>query len=173
MFAAPYKSLHDSLLAAASSFLLTVLFGCSYAFKNAALVGLVEIHDKMSNEQKELYIVSQDTLIFITLASMTGTLVMTVVIFAVQVVVETEKANKRRKERAGRLLRNEYTGEIVSPAPLRPNETFRAPTLSRAAPVQILNNPSNDRVWDCRLQICFYPMRGGQGRTKCVLSRRV
>ena len=139
MFAAPYKSLHDSLLAAASSFLLTVLFGCSYAFKNAALVGLVEIQDKMSNEQKELYIVSQDTLIFITLASMTGTLVMTVVIFAVQVVVETEKANKRRKERqAGRRLRNEHTGEMVSPTPLLPNETFRAPNLSRATPVQIL-----------------------------------
>ena len=134
MFAAPYKSLHDSLLAAASSFLLTVLFGCSYAFKNAALVGLVEIQDKMSNEQKELYIVSQDTLIFITLASMTGTLVMTVVIFAVQVVVEISD----RKERQGRRLRNEHTGEMVSPTPLRRNETFRAPNLSRATPVQIL-----------------------------------
>ena len=147
MYAAPYKSAFDHLLASAGSFLLTILFGCSYAFKNAALVGLAEIQDKMSNEQKALYIVSQDTLILITLASMIGTLVMAVIVFVLQFIVEAKAKRQRDKDSRGR-LRASSTKKVVNPDPLPHDHKFRAP-LS-VEPHLFLAHPPNDRVWDCR-----------------------
>jgi hypothetical protein len=87
--AQPYVQMSDDLLAAFSSFLLTAFFLCSYAFRDAAIFGLADIQDKMSVEQKDLYVINQGTLITLTICCMFGSLLMLSVIFAVQVAAES------------------------------------------------------------------------------------
>ena len=59
----------DDFLAAASSFALVAIFLCSYAFKDYEFVGLPDIQAKMSNEQRDTYIVDQAVLAGVMMTS--------------------------------------------------------------------------------------------------------
>ena len=56
--------------------------------------GLNDIQGKMSSEQYSLYVVDQDTLTFIMLASVCGTVLIALVIFAVQLRALQKRMSK-------------------------------------------------------------------------------
>ena len=63
--AAPYKKLSDDYLASASSLCLLILFLCATEFKHGTLTGLGDIQTKMSIQQKRLYVLRGDALLYI------------------------------------------------------------------------------------------------------------
>ena len=104
--ASPYQQMSDDFLASASSFAMVAMFLCSYAFKDAALTGLDDIKQRMSEEQRELYVVNQGTLSFIMIASTLGAIAMSIVLFIVQFSIEG--ARMRREARASKARRLRY-----------------------------------------------------------------
>ena len=95
--ASPYVNMMDDLLASSLSFCMVVCFLCCYAFKDAALTGLEAIRDKMSIEQKDLYVLDQDTLTAIMICGVMAALVMSVVIFLFQFAAEAARAKQVRR----------------------------------------------------------------------------
>lgn len=93
----------DDFLASAASFGLVSMMLCSYAFKEAALIDLDDIQQKMSQEQRELYVVNQGTLTIITVASTIGAIIFSLILFSVQFSIEG--ARIRREARASRARR--------------------------------------------------------------------
>ena len=83
MLASPFASRVDDYLAATASFCLVVVFLCCYAFKDAALVDLPDINERLSREQRRTYIVSSLTLTLVMLAGAFGTLASSLLIFAI------------------------------------------------------------------------------------------
>ncbi|KAL3912703.1 MAG: hypothetical protein SGPRY_008246, partial [Prymnesium sp.] len=86
--ASPYKEANDNLLAASVSFCLVVYFMVCTAFKNTALTNLADIQTKLSNEQRNLYVLSVDSLSALGMISVAGALVCSIAIFAVQLSAE-------------------------------------------------------------------------------------
>ena len=103
--AKPFREISDDYLASAASLAIVVIFLTSYAFKDAELVNLPDIQDKMATEQRERYVLSQVTLTIIMLIGVLGALVFSVVLFFVQLSIEGERlrsealANKARRLR--------------------------------------------------------------------------
>jgi len=87
----------DDLLASSLSFCMVVCFLCSMRFKDAALTGLEAIQDKMSIEQKDLYVLDQDTLTLIMMCVMIAALVISAVIFVFQFAAEVARAPNARR----------------------------------------------------------------------------
>jgi len=85
----------DDFLASSASFCLVVCFTSAYAFKDTALTGLQDIRDKMSIEQKEVYILNTQALTVLITGSAIATLVVSAVIFGVQFAQE---GARRRRE---------------------------------------------------------------------------
>ncbi|KAL3930332.1 MAG: hypothetical protein SGPRY_001582 [Prymnesium sp.] len=82
--ASPYRKGEDDFLASVSSFCLLVIFLCATAFKYLMLTNLDDIQDKMSIEQRQVYVLSGDGLLVILIATSIVTLVCSVGIFIVQ-----------------------------------------------------------------------------------------
>ena len=97
--ASPYVNLSDDLLAAALSFCVVAVFLCSYAFKDAALTGLEAIQDKMSIEQRSLYILNQATLSAIMVCGVIAALVISGIIFIFQLAEEAARVTQTRGAR--------------------------------------------------------------------------
>jgi len=106
--AAPYVEMADDFLASASSFGLVAMFICATAFKNIALTDLRDVQDKMSTEQKELYVISSVGLSSIMLGSVLGALVLSIVLFVVRFI--TESARLRQEALASKARRLRYKG---------------------------------------------------------------
>ena len=104
--AAPYLEMADDFLASASSFGLVAMFICATAFKNIALTDLSDVQEKMSTEQKELYVISSGGLAFIMLGSVLGALVLSIVLFVFRFI--TESARLRREALASKARRLRY-----------------------------------------------------------------
>ena len=81
--AQPFLSSFDNQLALSSSFCLVIIFVCSYAFKNAALVDLEVIQDKMSREQQGMYVFNTAILSAILIGALFGTLIFSALIFVI------------------------------------------------------------------------------------------
>eukprot|EP00966_Prymnesium_polylepis_P318861 7364348-Prymnesium_polylepis.1 len=89
--ASPYANMSDDLLASSLSFCVAAIFLCSYAFKEASLTGLGAIQDKMSIEQRSLYILNQGTLSAIVTCGVIAALVISGVIFVFQFAEEAAR----------------------------------------------------------------------------------
>eukprot|EP00966_Prymnesium_polylepis_P336560 7391635-Prymnesium_polylepis.3 len=115
--AAPYVSMTDNLLAAASSFCLVIVFLSSIAFKYTVLVDVPDIQSKMSTEQRGLYVLNQELLTMITILSVLGALIASAAIFVMQLFAEQER--RRREALASKARRLRYTSnnkEVEAPA---------------------------------------------------------
>ena len=140
--ASPYQQMSDDFLASASSFAMVAMFLCSYAFKDAALTGLDDIKQRMSEEQRELYVVNQGTLSFIMIASTLGAIAMSIVLFIVQFSIEG--ARMRREARASKARRLRYT----------------RPTIGRCM----------CSSWMIATSTPSFPMCGARAKTRCASS---
>ena len=103
--AAPYIGMADDFLASGCSFCLVVIFLCSFAFKDAAVFGLSDIQDKMSREQQSIYVVSQGSLTLIMMASVLGAIVLSFVLFLVQLAHEGARMRRDALASKARRLR--------------------------------------------------------------------
>jgi len=104
--ASPYKNMSDDFLASGSSFALVAIFLCSYAFKDSAFFGLDDIKQRMSEEQRDLYVINQGTLTLIMIASTLGSILLSFVLFIIQFSIEA--ARMRREQRASKARRLRY-----------------------------------------------------------------
>ena len=107
--ASPYTSAADDQLAASASFSLIVLFLCDYAFKDAALLDLPDIQQKMSREQKDIYVLNTLVLSFILVGALVGTLLVSLVLFAI--TYRQERARTRALARSARARRLRYLAD--------------------------------------------------------------
>ena len=117
VLASPYQDMGDDFLAACSSFTLVMMFICCYAFKDYELVGLPDIEAKMSNEQRDIYVADQATLAVIMTASVLGSLILSVVLFAVQFAIEGARVRREARAKQARRLRFKLDqAEVHAPA---------------------------------------------------------
>ena len=65
----PYVSLHDDHLSTACSFALTSIFICSIAFKYSSMTDLHDIQQKMSEEQRQIYVMDTSFLVMLLFVS--------------------------------------------------------------------------------------------------------
>ncbi|KAL3921489.1 MAG: hypothetical protein SGPRY_004887 [Prymnesium sp.] len=87
----PYRQREDDLLASVSSFCLVVVFLCATAYKYLSLTNLDDIQNKMSNEQRELYVVDGNVLLVILVFSSLGSIACFVGIFGVKLAAARVK----------------------------------------------------------------------------------
>ena len=118
--ASPYKEMSDDFLASASSFGLVAVFLCSYAFKDFELVGLQDIYVHMSREQRNLYILNQTTLTLIMLTSVIGILLLSFLVFIVQLTIEGRRLRQEARASKARRLRLKANNEEVHPSQIAP-----------------------------------------------------
>jgi len=100
MQANPYKANADDLLAATSSFCLVVVFLCATAFKYQLPFNDPGLQLKMSDEQKETFVMSIETLTQITIWSTLGALALTCAILFVQLTSEAREEVRWRNLQA-------------------------------------------------------------------------
>jgi len=112
--AAPYTDTSDDLLASVASFCLVMFFICSYAFKDHELVGLDDIQARLSNEQRDTYVVNQRGLSLLMMGSVLGALLVSVMIFAVKVTVEGVRLRREALSSKARRLRYKSSHVEVS-----------------------------------------------------------
>jgi len=81
------------------------------------LVGLPDIEAKMSNEQRDIYVADQATLAVIMTASVLGSLILSVVLFAVQFAIEGARVRREARAKQARRLRFKLDqAEVHAPA---------------------------------------------------------
>jgi len=110
----PYEEMADDFLASAASFGLVAIFLCSTSFKVYEFVGLPDISDKMSIEQEHYYVVNQATLAAVVVASVLGTLLLSFVIFLVQLSINGARLRRDALASKARRLRYKVTNEQVA-----------------------------------------------------------
>jgi len=118
--ASPYTGLSDDYLASGCSFGLVAIFLCSYAFKDAALIGLNDIQDKMSKEQREIYVVDQAMLSLVMMSSVLGALMLSCALFVIQFANEGARMRALALASAGRRLRYKESSAAVAMSALEP-----------------------------------------------------
>jgi hypothetical protein len=136
--ASPYINMSDDLLASSLSFCMVVAFLCSYAFKDAALTGLEAIQDKMSIEQKDLYVLDQDTLTLIMMCVMIAALLISAVIFVFQFAAEVARAKRDARANRARRLRYVRNGQEVDVPSTKAGEFHLLYAAKVQAPIQCL-----------------------------------
>jgi hypothetical protein len=120
--AAPYVSMTDNLLAAASSFCLVVVFLSSIAFKYTVLIDIPDIQSKMSSEQRDLYVLNQELVTVITILSVLGALIASAVIFVLQFFAEQERRRREALASKARRLRYKSNNKEVEAPTIGPDE---------------------------------------------------
>jgi len=103
--ASPYVAMADDFLASAASFGLVAIFLCSIAFKDHEIFGLSDIQDRMSTEQRSLYVVNQSSLTVVMIASVLGALILSFVLFIVQFIIEGRRLRREVLAMKARRLR--------------------------------------------------------------------
>ena len=88
------------------------------AFKHYQIFGLRDIQDRMSIEQRSLYIVDQGTLTIVMLASVFGTLVISFGLFWMQFAIEGERLRREARACKARRLRYKKDNSEVTPPEL-------------------------------------------------------
>jgi hypothetical protein len=148
--ASPYINMSDDLLASSLSFCMVVCFLCCYAFKDAELTGLAAIQDKMSIEQKNLYVLDQGTLTAIMMCSIIAALVISAAIFAVQFAAEAARAKRDAHANRARRLRYVRNGQEAEVPSIEPGQFH----LLCAAKVQPLNSMPAEFIDWCLNLVC-------------------
>jgi len=130
LLARPYKNWADDLIASVASFSLLLVLVCLNHFKYTALTNLERMQEKMSNEQKAVYIIDIDLFVVIVIAGLTATLAFSMAIFAWEVSVEawgvklldsdslricTQKmAEESSREKKSRMTRDKLSSKLFS-----------------------------------------------------------
>jgi hypothetical protein len=98
------------------SFGLVGIFLCSVGFKYIALTDLDDIQERMSLEQRDMYAVDPEVLTLITIACVLGALVLSFLLFAVQVTVEAQRMRREAlASKARRLRLKTNSKEVLGP----------------------------------------------------------
>ncbi len=112
----PFTNMFDGYLATTCSFSLVVIFLCAYAFKEAMLLDLPDIQDKMSLEQLDVYVLNHQTLTFLLLIHVFGAILASAVLFMVQLAHEGRRLAKEARTAKARRLRVLADGsEVIAP----------------------------------------------------------
>lgn len=119
--AAPFVEMSDDYLAAAASLAIVVVFLGSYAFKDAELINLPDIQDKMSLEQEKRYVLDQLALTVVMLVGVLGALIASFVLFLVQLAVEGDRLRREALLNKARRLRYRDDNTRVEAPPIQPN----------------------------------------------------
>ena len=142
--AAPFVALSDNFLAATSSFCLVVVFLCSYAFKDAALVDLPDIQSKLSREQKRTYMVDPVVLSAILIGALFGSLVISFGIFLITLGQERKRQQREARAAKARRLRQWDSNDEAKPEPNKRSldELIRTlhPHTNRSKPTLLPND---------------------------------
>ena len=88
MQTSPYRDISDDFLAGTSSFFLLVVFLCASAFRYVGLTNLDDIQLVLSHELAQYYVINPADLTIIIFTAAIGALLVTCVLFAVQLSVE-------------------------------------------------------------------------------------
>ena len=118
--ASPYRVLYDNHLASTASFCICVLYLTCVAFKNAGLVDLADIQEKMSTEQRKVFVLNTAHLTFIFLAALFGALAVSALLFALTLGQERGRRRKEARAAKARRLRRLKDGSEVLPPRLPP-----------------------------------------------------
>uniref|UniRef100_A0A7S4JF41 TIR domain-containing protein n=1 Tax=Prymnesium polylepis TaxID=72548 RepID=A0A7S4JF41_9EUKA len=111
--AQPFINMSDDLFSSSLGFCTVIIFLCAYAFKNAALTGLASIQDKMSLEQRTLYVIDQGLLTAISFITVIGAIIVGGCIFVVQFLAEVARLKREALKDRRRRLRYVSTGKEV------------------------------------------------------------
>ena len=118
MQAAPFVDTIDDYLAAAASFSLLILFVCCIGFKDAAIFDLADIQEKMSREQISTYVVDSGVLTIIVIMALLLSIVMSGVLFLVQLAAEAKRVRDEAAKNKARRLRYVKDDKEVPPPPV-------------------------------------------------------
>lgn len=120
--AQPYVSMFDDYFASLCSFSIVVCFLVSFAFKESALLELPDIQAKMSHEQKEIHVLNYELLTLIMAMAVLSTMLLSLVLFGVQLAREAKRwQTEKRAAKARRLRYLDSREEVqVTELPSRP-----------------------------------------------------
>ena len=111
--AMPYRSQSDNYVGISCSFALAVLFLACIFYKVTTLTELQSLQARMSYEQQEDFVLPAGALTFIIFVSVVGTLVLSAVLFVMQVAQRTRDFHQQAAQKQKRLLRYVQTDEPV------------------------------------------------------------
>ena len=132
----PYVATSDNYLASASSFSVVIVLLSFVGFKNAALVDLPDIQEKMSREQKDVYLLDTGLLTTVLFLSVLSSLVVATVIFFFQLAAETARRHGEARASSARRLRyvsDDREVELGPPAIPEKTPTSFEPTYQMGA----------------------------------------
>ena len=115
LIASPYENQSDDYLAATASFSILVFFLSCLGYKYASAFDLAGIKQAMTLDQQNVYAVDTSWLTAFLLASIFASLVMTCVIFFLQLGAETVAFRREERVAKARRLRYVQTGLEVTP----------------------------------------------------------
>lgn len=119
VMASPYCDAYDNFLASATSFSIVVCFLCANYFKYSALLDLDDIQDKMSDEQRNIFVIRSYTgLTWILALSILAALIISVGIFFEQLRVEVARARQSARVAKARRLRHVHGDHEVEAPPI-------------------------------------------------------
>ena len=118
--AMPYRSQIDNYVGIGCSFSLAVLFLACIFYKVTSLTELQSLQARMSYEQQEDFVLPAGALTFIIFLSVIGTLVLSTVLFVMQVAQRTRDFNRQAALKQQLLLRYARTNEPVQLHALEP-----------------------------------------------------
>jgi len=95
--AQPYRNKADDYLATSCSFALLMVFVCSIIYKFDSLTSSEDLQTKMSEEQKEDFIVDNTLLSMVLILAVVGSVAFAAVLVLVQVLVEIKERAKLRR----------------------------------------------------------------------------
>ena len=114
ILASPHASSSDNQIASMGSFCMVMVFLCCYAFKNAALVDLPQMQERMSTELTETYVVDPIIISAILVSALFGTLLFSLLIFASTAEQEQQRLAEQARNARARRLRCVADGTEVS-----------------------------------------------------------
>lgn len=163
----PFIQMADDFLATSTSFGLVICFLACYAYKDAELINLPDIQDKMSKEQVGRYVMGQVTLLFIMVVGILGVLLVSFCLFVVQSVAAEYNNIKpgTLQPRALGDLRVRLAGSLLkaSGCAARPLQTGHAGCAIATMMQSSARRPSCQRDTTSSSLMC-----GALGRTKCA-----
>ena len=120
LMASPYREAHNGFLASVTSFSIVLCFLCSIFFKYSALLDLDGIQDKLSSEQRDVFVLrgSYVTLTWVLGLSVLATLLISIGVFFVQLGEELHRRQRKARSARARRLRVRSIGKEVAAPPI-------------------------------------------------------
>jgi len=144
--ALPYRSPTDNSLAIGCSFSLAVLFLTCIFYKVSTLTELHELQARMSHEQREDFVLPAAALTFIITLSIVGSLVLSAILLAFQIVQRRQELKRQQELLKERRLRRVDDDSVVMLGPPSIPE-IRPPSLTPAAPRPALSSERSFHIF--------------------------